>query len=268
MNEAPSNLVMESCLAVAREAAVEAAKVSMKYFDELFDVEFKSDESPVTIADRETETVLRKLLNSSYPEYGIFGEEHGCENIDADFVWVIDPIDGTKSFISGIPLFGMLISLTYKTNPILSLIHMPALNETYEAVLGKKAINQKGQILEVRKCNALSEAICFVGEADKMFAYSKGLYEKLAEATKLTRFNYDCYPYTQLAKGKIDMVIECNLKPYDFCALVPVVEGAGGTITDWSGNRLTIDSPGDVLACGDASLHKKALALIAQWREE
>lgn len=266
MSEPVSLADKEKFLAVAKHAAIEASKISMKYFSGQLDVEYKGDESPVTIADRETETVLRDVIGSAFPDHGIFGEEHGKENMDADFIWVLDPIDGTKSFITGIPLFGMLISLTYKNYPLLSLIHMPAINETFEGVQGKTSLTHNGLQMKSRACSDLKDAICFVGEADKMFDASKGLYEKLYASTKLARFGYDCYPYAQVASGKIDMVIERNLEPYDFCALVPVVEGAGGVMTDWSGKPLNMGSSGDVIACGDPELHRQALKLISDWR--
>ncbi|WP_420548009.1 histidinol-phosphatase [Curvivirga sp.] len=263
-----SNTSVEAILDVAQKAATEAAKTSLAYFKEAVDVDYKGDESPVTIADRETETVLRNIIGEAFPDHGIFGEEHGKQNMDAEYIWVLDPIDGTKSFITGIPLFGMLISVVHNNLPMASVVHMPALGETFIGAVGKDARNNNGEMLKVRACSSLSEALCFIGEADKMFEGAPGLYEKIQKKTRLARFGYDCYPYVKVAAGKIDVMIERNLQPYDFCALVPVVEGAGGIITDWDGNRLTMDSDGDVLACGDPKVHAEMLSLIQEWKSE
>lgn len=263
-----SNTTIEAILEVAEKAAREAEKISLAYFQEAVDVDYKGDESPVTIADRETETVLRNVIGDAFPDHGIFGEEHGKQNMDAEYIWVLDPIDGTKSFITGIPLFGMLISVVKDGLPLAGMVNMPALKETYFGVVGKETRDQTGTDLKVRSCDKLSEALCFIGEADKMFEGASGLYEKIQQKTRLARFGYDCYPYTRLAAGKIDVMIERNLQPYDFCALVPVVEGAGGVITDWDGNQLTLDSDGDVLACGDPRTHAEMLALIRDWKSE
>ncbi|MDX1738561.1 MAG: inositol monophosphatase family protein [Alphaproteobacteria bacterium] len=258
----------ETFLSVAEEAAAEAAKVSLGYFSGEFNVDYKGDESPVTVADRETEQVLRNILMSKFPDHGIFGEEHGIHNLDAEFIWVLDPIDGTKSFITGIPLFGMLISLVHNGLPVASLVVMPALGEVFRGIKDMPTRDQKAKLLKTRPCNDLTDALCFVGEADKMFADSPGLFEALQKNARLARFGYDCYPYVKLADGRIDVVIERNLQPYDYCALVPVVEGAGGVITDWDGNALTLESNGEVVAAGDPKIHKQMLNLISEWRKK
>ncbi|WP_259779411.1 inositol monophosphatase family protein [Aestuariispira ectoiniformans] len=255
----------EHLLNVAQIAANNATEVALHFFNNSLQVNYKADESPVTVADWEVENILRDVILEHFPDHGIFAEESGSSNLKQDIVWTIDPIDGTKSFITGMPLFGTLISALRDGVPTVGLIHMPALDKTFTGIRGGQA-HHKGQVIRTRQCPTLDQAICFIGEGDKMLAQNLGLYENLTRSTRLTRFGYDCYSYAQLACGKIDIVIEQGLHPYDFCALVPVIEAAGGVITDWQGSPLSLDSGGEVLACGDPQLHAQALKLIERYQ--
>ncbi|RED54168.1 inositol monophosphatase family protein [Aestuariispira insulae] len=254
---------LEELANLAEKAANTAAEVSLSHFRNPLQIDFKGDDSPVTRADRETEQVLRDIILKQYPDHGIFGEEHGCEGLDRDIVWVLDPIDGTKSFISGNPMFGMLIAVLVKGKPAIGLIHMPALGETFIGQVNRPSL-WNSRPLKTSAITELAEATCFIGEADKMLSARPDIYQSMTDHCRLTRFGYDCYTYGQLAAGHIDIAIERGLHPYDFCALIPVIEGAGGVITDWQGQPLAPDSKGDVLACSTAELHQKALEIIHQ----
>ena len=250
-------------LALADALADAAGAVIRRYFRQKIAVDDKSDHSPVTIADREAETVMRRLIEKHFPQHGIFGEEHGRIRPEADYVWVLDPIDGTKSFISGIPLFGTLIALTHGGRPVLGIIDQPILRERWLGVAGRPA-TLNGAPIRTRSCPSLGAATLFSTAPDGMFEGSDAeAFARLRKATKLTRYGADCYAYAQLASGFIDLVVEGSLKPYDYCALVPVIEGAGGVITDWQGRALDLGSDGRVIACGDPGLAAAARATLA-----
>ena len=257
----------EKLLTVALELTRRASRISMHHFRNPLQISYKGDASPVTVADQETEREMRHIIQTHFPDHGIFGEEHGEEKMDRDIVWVLDPIDGTKSFISGIPLFGMLVSILVKDVPRIGIIHMPALEESFTGIRNQPSLHNDRRI-RTRNCHSLAEALCFIGEGDKMLTESPGLFEKLQMSTRLTRFGYDCYPYGQLAMGNIDVVIERGLQPYDYLALIPIIEGAGGVITDWQGAPLSLTSKGDVIASATPQLHQEMLDLIRHWMEK
>ena len=263
MKISPNRPETQDLVHVAQLAAKEASEVCLSYFRTSVSIDYKGDESPVTIADRETEQKLRDVISSHFPHHGVFGEEHGLHGLEQDYLWVLDPIDGTKSFITGHPMFGMLISVLHHKTPLLGMVHMPALTETFVGVAGSPSL-LNGQPIQVSECQDLGQAHCLIGEADKLLSSRPDIYEKLERNSRLARFNYDCYSYGQLACGHVDLVLESGLHPYDFCALIPVIEGAGGLITDWEGQPLTLESKGDVLACATAELHQQALKLINQ----
>ncbi len=250
-------------LAFAHRLADAAGAVIRRYFRRKFTVDQKADLSPVTIADRGAERAMRRLIKARFPEHGIFGEEYGRSQADADYVWVLDPIDGTKSFISGVPLFGTLIALVYRGRPILGVIDQPILRERWVGALGQKTIFN-GKRVKTRTCASLDRATLFATSPDLFGAADAPRFERLRQAVRLARFGADCYAYGLLASGFIDLVAEVGLKPYDFCALVPVIEGAGGTMTDWDGKPLHLGSDGHVVASGDRSLAGTARRVLAR----
>jgi len=221
----------------------------------------KPDNSPVTIADQNAEAAMRQLLAAECPEHGIHGEELGVERPDAEWVWVLDPIDGTKAFISGLPMFGTLIALCRRGRPVLGAIDQPILRERWIGAEGVPT-TLNGVPAKVRACAGLGQATLFSTAPDMFDGPAAAPYERLRQAVKLPRYGGDCYAYAMLASGHIDVVVERKLKPFDYCALVPVIEQAGGIMTDWSGKPLTIASDGQVVAAGDARVHAAALGIL------
>lgn len=249
-------------IAFADKLADAAGVIVRRYFRTRIAVLGKSDSSPVTIADRKAEARMRAMIAEHYPAHGIVGEEYGIDRPDAEFVWVLDPIDGTKSFICGVPVFGTLIALLHRGVPILGVIDQPVIHERWIGAVGRptrfcgrKAVTRRGQ--------QLADAIMF-STSPQMFSGALAKpYERLRSAVKLPRYGTDCYAYGQLACGHIDLVVEAGLKPHDFLAQVPIVHGAGGVLTDWEGKPLGLESGPRICAAGDARLHRAALRLLA-----
>lgn len=223
----------------------------------------KADESPVTQADRECESALRKLIAETFPGHGIIGEEFGTERGDAEFVWVLDPLDGTRAFITGRPMFGTLIALLHHDKPVMGVIDMPILGDRWIGAQGRPSL-LNGEACTVRDCASLSDAyLSTVSPQAFPDAAAFGKFEAVRQHVKSASYGGDCYQYGMVATGFIDLVVEANLGIYDFLSLVPVIEGAGGVITDWQGQPLTRKSGDKVLACGDRRIHKAALPILA-----
>ena len=248
---------------LAHRLADAAGLVQRRYFRTPVAVDVKADSSPVTVADREAEAAMRELIRTAYPDHGILGEEHGRERLDAEFVWVLDPIDGTKSFITGRPLFGTLIALAHAGRPVLGIIDQSILAERWLGLAGEGAW-WNGRPARTRACAALADATMYC-TSPRMFAtpVERAGFAAVESAVRLPMYGGDCYAYGLLASGFADLVVEASLAPYDYMALVPIVEGAGGRITDWSGGPLGFDSPGQAVAAGDQRLHVEALAKLA-----
>ena len=232
-----------------------------QYFRQPIDVERKADTSPVTIADRATEQALREHIQTHYPEHGIYGEEYGRTNPQHRYTWVLDPIDGTKSFINGMPTFGSLIALLDGEVPILGVIEAPALRERW--IGAEHSTRYNGMVCQSSDCTQLSQASMLCTSID-MFQQTDDLdrFETLSKAVRMRRFGGDCYAYGLLALGFVDLVVEATMEPYDYLALAPVVTGAGGLISDWQGQALTLHGDGTVVAAATAELHAQALAIL------
>jgi inositol-phosphate phosphatase / L-galactose 1-phosphate phosphatase / histidinol-phosphatase len=251
-------------LAFAEELADLARPLARRWYRAGLDVEHKADDSPVTLADREIEAALRARIAERHPGDGILGEEHGREGLDRERVWVIDPIDGTKSFITGSPLFGTLVALTRSGRPEVGVIEVPILEERFAGDGGTATLN--GAPLRTRNCTSLAHAVICTAPPEAFPGDFAAASAALSTTGTLRRWGGDCYMYAQLALGCVDVVVEAILAPYDFAALVPVVAGAGGVMTDWSGAPLTTSSAGDVVAAATPELHRDALALLAAAR--
>ncbi len=241
--------------------ADETDAMAMRYFRKPLEIEAKEDASPVTQADRAIEAAMRRHITASFPTHGILGEEHEDARLDADRVWVIDPIDGTKSFLSGMPSFGTLIACLSCGVPDIGVISIPPSGERWTGQSGKPTLFN-GIPCRTSGRQALSEAILYTTSPDSFDPAGLAQFETLSESVAMRRFGGDCYAYGLLASGHVDLLVEMNLHPYDFMALVPVIEGAGGVITDWDGRALTLSSEGKVIAAASAPLHIQALAAL------
>jgi inositol-phosphate phosphatase/L-galactose 1-phosphate phosphatase/histidinol-phosphatase len=249
-------------VAFAGRLAEASGPVIRRYFRTPVSVEDKADSSPVTIADRETELALRALIERDYPDHGIVGEEHGTIRPGASHQWIIDPIDGTKAFITGKPMFGTLVALLQDGIPILGLIDQPVSGERWLGAAGH-ATTFNGKPARVRACPDLAKAVVNSTHPDMIRKPGAERFWSVASTSKLTLWGGDCYAYGLLAIGHIDLVIEYGLKLYDFAALVPIILGAGGAMTDWRGQPLTGASQGDVIAAGDERTLRQALDRLA-----
>ena len=238
-----------------------AAKAAMEYFRGPLGTEFKDDASPVTHADKAIETLVRDYLNRHFPDDGIFGEEHGIQGADRDRMWVIDPIDGTRSFLSGHPLFGFLLGQLLAGVPQIGVIGMPALGEVFMGIKGRGA-TLNGAEINSSSQTRLENSILYVNEGDKIFRDHPVVFSRLMNAGQTRRFAYDCYPHAMLAAGHVDAVIDYDLQPYDYLALMVVIQEAGGVITDWEGAPLTLQSDGRVLSAATPQLHAQLLTLV------
>lgn len=242
------------------EELVDAVKpIVLSYFRTPLDVVMKSDESPVTIADRTIEQRLRERIEARFPEHGIFGEELGIKPGNG-LTWIIDPIDGTKSFITGFPLFGTLISVARDEQPFCGLIDIPMTGERWMAKPGLSSF--AGRPARTSGCEIVADARFYTTSPDMFAGNEVAAFERLSTSAKMRRFGGDCYIYGLLASGHCDIALETGLQPYDYMALVPIVRGAGGCITDWKGDPLSMQSEGRVLASATPKLHSEALALI------
>ncbi len=239
----------------------EAAKIPRKYFRGALEIENKGDASPVTIADKSTEEYIRTELAKHFPDHSILGEEFGQSTKDSAYHWIIDPIDGTRSFISGMPLYGMLIALLHDGKPILGMIRMPELDEVYTGTKDGAFLNGTRQI-HTSDVTALKDAILYINEGDKLVSAAPEIFKTLCNSGAERRLGYDCYPHALVASGHIDACVDFDLKPYDFMALTGVIEPAGGVISDWSGNPLTLESDGRVVSAATPALHQDLLNIL------
>ncbi|GJL86008.1 MAG: histidinol-phosphatase [Micavibrio sp.] len=251
---------MQEFTALANTLADEAGNIVRRYYRAPFDVESKADTSPVTIADREVEQRLREIIEKQRPEDGIIGEEFGTKESQNGLTWVLDPIDGTKSFVIGRPTFGTLVALCEEDKPILGIIDQAISKERWTGVKGKQT-TFNGQPTKARPCQSVTQA-CVASTTPDMFKKTGPVYEKFERGSKMMSWGADCYAYGLLASGYCDIVVEASLSPYDFAALIPVVEGAGGKICDWNSDPLTLKSDGQVIALGDATLWDEVSELL------
>jgi myo-inositol-1(or 4)-monophosphatase len=217
---------------------------------------------PVTAADRAAESAMRTLIRNQFPEHGIVGEEYGDERTDADYVWVLDPIDGTKSFISGMPAWGTLIALTRSSEPVYGMMHQPFTKERFTGDNGSAHYRGPAgaRALRTRPCASVSDAILMTTSPLLMSPDERSTFEKVERVARLSRYGGDCYAYCMLAAGHVDLVIESGLKPYDVVPLIPIVTGAGGIVTTWDGEPAK--NGGRIVAAGDRRVHAEAIRML------
>lgn len=248
-------------LRIAHALADAAARHSMQFFRTPLDVIAKADESPVTQADRAAEAAMREILGVERAADGIFGEEHGSERLDAEALWVLDPIDGTRSFITGSPLWGTLIALVRDGRPVLGMVDMPVLRERWIGRAGAGA-ERNGEPVRTSTCTHVAQARIVTTSPDIFDAADWQAFDVLSRRCAMRRFGGDCYGYAQLAGGTIDLVVETGLQPYDYLGPAGLIQAAGGVITDWQGQPLSLHSDGRVVAAATAGLHQEALAVL------
>jgi len=260
---APSQTPARFC-ALAETLADAAGRIIRPYFRTALPADLKPDDSPVTRADREAERAMRALITAAQPDHGILGEEYGLERAQSPWRWVLDPIDGTRAFITGRPVFGTLIGLLYDGRPVLGVIDQPITGERWIGVAGAptRFRGPFGGQPGTRRCATLAGAE-LSATSPEMLGADLPRFQRLASSVKRVTWGGDCYAYGLLALGQIDVIAERDLKIWDWTALLPVIEGAGGQMTDWQGNPLTESSAGDVLAVGDPALLPAAIAHLS-----
>lgn len=252
-------------IAFAHRLADANAAITLGYFQKGVAIENKRDDSPVTIADREGEAAMRRMIREAYPDHGIIGEEHGTENEGADYVWTLDPVDGTAAFVVGSAMFGTLVALLHEGRPILGLIDNPPLKQRWIGAAGRPT-TFCGRPAKVRSLGRLEEATLSCASAHYFYGHHRNAYYRLAERVRLPAYGHFCIGYGLLAAGFVDIVVDGAMMPYDYLPLVPVVAGAGGLIADWQGNAVTAlrGKMDQIIAAASPALLEEALAELAK----
>jgi inositol-phosphate phosphatase / L-galactose 1-phosphate phosphatase / histidinol-phosphatase len=248
-------------MTLAHRLADVARELARENFRAPLAVERKSDGTPVTAVDREIETRMRRMIREAFPAHAIRGEEFAAEG-SGEFAWVLDPIDGTKSFVSGFPLFGSLIALTRGPRALLGVIEAPALEERWVGCEGRATLFN-GSAARTRPCQDIADAVVYTTTPDSFSAAERRCFDALSARAALRRFGGDCYLFGMLASGHCDLIVEVQLKPHDFMAVIPVVEGAGGRISDWRGAALGPQSDGRTVVAATESLWRQAVEVLS-----
>jgi inositol-phosphate phosphatase/L-galactose 1-phosphate phosphatase/histidinol-phosphatase len=252
----------DELVAFAHHLAELARAEIRPHFRTGFDVISKADASPVTIADRNAEAAMRKAIEAQYPDHGIFGEEFGPVRTDAAWQWILDPIDGTKSFVAGLPIFGTLIALTFENRPVLGVIDQPIMADRWIGAAGRPT-EFNGKSARTNAQRGLSDAVLMTTYVDSFSEAALAAFTKLRKACRINRMSGDCIAYAMLASGFADIAMDGRMQPYDYAALVPVITGAGGVITDWEGQPLDMRGRSRALAAANPALHRAAMDYLS-----
>jgi histidinol phosphatase-like enzyme (inositol monophosphatase family) len=255
----------------ADELADLSGRTILPFFRQAIAVDNKLDDGgydPVTMADRDAETVIRARIKQIYPSHGILGEEHGHDPGSSPWTWVLDPIDGTRAFVCGMAQWGSLIALNDGSRPVIGVLDQPFMKERWISANGQTIFRRAGEapkVLKTRACLTLDHAVLSTTSPTGYFteAQQKAFW-RVSERARLTRFGGDCYAYGLLAMGFIDVIVEAGLKAWDIQALIPIIENAGGVVSNWAGQPA--DQGGEVVACGDRALHAAVLEVLAAGR--
>ena len=243
--------------------AVEVGGTLMReYTRKPFHIEVKSDGSPVTTVDKAVEVRMREIIIAEHPDHGILGEEGDAHAPNSEFVWVIDPIDGTLAFIAGIPVFGILLALLHKGVPVLGIIDMPMTAERWIGAEGLQT-TRNGRPVRTRSCADLSMALMSTSNPDYYDHTNAPALERLKQATRFAVYGGSCMFYAQIASGRVDICIDVQFDIFDYLALIPVVQGAGGVFTDWEGGAAGLHSGSQYIAAGDPRIHEQALKVLS-----
>ena len=256
MSKIPQQLIK-----LANKCADASGKIIKKYFRKKIKINLKKDNTPFTKADIEAEKIIRELILKQEPNCGFVGEETGSINMNREYCWVVDPLDGTKSFITGKPTFGTLIGLLKNNKPVLGILNQPILNERWVGIAGveTKYNNKK---VRVRKCKSIKGAKMYATSPMMFQERNKKIYKNVRAKIGECLFGADCYSHGLMSLGFVDVILEANLKPWDYIASASIISGAGGKITDWNDNDLNLQSDGRILATGDSNIHKQIIKII------
>ena len=257
-----ANGELDRFVALAFSLADITRDISLRYFRSEFVTETKADSTPVTIADRECERLMREAIGREFPDHGIIGEEHGSDRPGASHVWVLDPIDGTKAFVTGRPLFGALIALCRDGKPVIGVVDCPAVDDRWVGLEGRPTTHND-MPCHSRRCGRLEDAMMYSTSPYMFSGDEVEAYDRLRSKVRYPLFGGDCHNYGLVASGWVDLVVESNLKIHDWAALVPIADGAGARLTDWSGRPLTFESDGRVVMSGDDRVHRAALDVLS-----
>lgn len=255
------NAYLKEFISFANTLADKSSEIIMQYFRRRFNIDTKEDNTPVTIADKNSEEKIRELIKKKYPSHGIIGEEYEGINLDSEFTWVIDPIDGTQSFIAGHKDFGTLVALLQNKKPILGIINCPAHQERWIGA-NNQPTTLNGNIVTTSNIQKIKDGYAFTSGLYFEDDNFKKSFEKIIQQAKYYRFGGDCYMYGMLASGLIDIVFEDTLKIYDYMALIPVIEGAGGIVSDKNNKAITMESDGSFVASANTKLHKEVAEIL------
>jgi len=252
----------------ANKLADEGRAIIQQSFGLAPNVDLKADSSFVTATDRAVEKHLREHIEAAYPNHGILGEEYGNTQLDREFVWVIDPIDGTAAFVAGIPVYGILIAVAREAQPWLGVMDFPATEERLQGVSGQWArycgkMHPNGQSIHCRACDHLTTAYLTSSNPRFLNKQEKHAFARLDSQVSFTQYGGSCYAYGCLARGRTDLAVDGSFDAYDLFACAAIIEGAGGMVTDWQGSRLSLNWHGGVLASGDKRMHEQALRLLS-----
>jgi myo-inositol-1(or 4)-monophosphatase len=264
----PSAREIKVLAQTAHELADLAGKAVLPFFRRAVAVENKAGKNgfdPVTAADKAAERAIRRHLKATHPDHGVLGEEFGATQGSSPYTWVIDPIDGTKAFITGTPLWGTLIGLAHSGSAVLGVMDQPFTGERVTAAgdgTRWRGADGRSRRVKTRACPRLDDAMIATTSPDLLSERELEAFVSLKKRARLTRYGGDCYAYCLLAAGHFDLVAECGLKPHDVMALIPIIEEAGGVITTWDGNRP--EAGGRIVAAGDRRLHEAALRVLSR----
>ena len=224
----------------------------------------KADASPVTEIDRAVETRLREMIAARFPDHGVMGEEFGGDRLDAEHVWVLDPVDGTKAFMAGLPMYGTLIGLVRAGRPVLGIVDQPVARERWTGIDGDGS-RRNGERVHTNACERLSEALVCTTSHEYYEGEDAHAFRRIVSGSEWMVYGGNCLAFAQVAGGFVDVALETGTGVYDYCALVPVVENAGGVMTGWRGEPLTLEpaSGGRILASGNRAVHEAAMACLA-----
>ena len=261
MNMANDSQLMKEYMDLANGIADQAREIARQYHRKAKKQWRKPDDTWVTEADCKIEEMAREKVSQRFPDHDFFGEEYGDTQTQKPLKWCLDPIDGTMPFVYGLPTFGVLIALTQDAVPIIGIIESPAMQERW---CGAKNVptTWQGQSCKTNALQTLADCVVFATSIDMFTDSERDAFNRVSLTAKERRFGADCYAYGLLASGWVDVVMESDMKPYDQMALVPVIEGAGGVVSDWDGNPLKLNSSFQVLASANPKLHEECLNLI------